>query len=202
MIPQAGKRLRLLVRDARRARRLDHRLGPDPRVRRRQRRGRDLVGRLLQHAAPWLRTRDSRLAHDRLSHGAPQRRPGGARAASNRSAHRRHSDRHPSAGVRHRDADHLAAAAGRARERHREQHHGGDQAAGAGAVHRRRRHAPARGELPSLRAERFHRHPSGRRDRVLRVHRLRRHLDGRRRNEEPAAQPSARHSRRARDLHA
>ena len=59
-----------------------------------------------------------RLAHDRLSHGAPQRRPGGARPAADRAAHRRHSDRHPSAGVRHRDADHLAAAAGRARKRH------------------------------------------------------------------------------------
>ena len=31
MIPQAGQRLRLLVRDARRAGRVDHRLGPDPR---------------------------------------------------------------------------------------------------------------------------------------------------------------------------
>ena len=48
MIPQAGQRLRLFLRDARRAGRVDHRLGPDPRVRGRQRRGRDLVGRLLQ----------------------------------------------------------------------------------------------------------------------------------------------------------
>ena len=48
----AGRqRLRLLLRDARRAGRVDHRLGPDPRIRRRQRRRRDLVGRLLQHTA-------------------------------------------------------------------------------------------------------------------------------------------------------
>ena len=70
-----------------------------------------------------------------------------------------------------------------------------------GAVHRRRRHAPARGELPSVRAQRLHRHPPGRRDRVLRLHRVRRDFDGGRRNQEPAAQPADRHSRRARHLH-
>ena len=39
MIPAGRQRLRLCLRDAGRVRRLDHRLGPDPRVRRRQRRG-------------------------------------------------------------------------------------------------------------------------------------------------------------------
>ena len=57
----AGRqRLRLLVRDARRAGRVDHRLGPDPRVRRRQRRRGDLVGRLLQHAAARVQSDASR----------------------------------------------------------------------------------------------------------------------------------------------
>ena len=70
-----------------------------------------------------------------------------------------------------------------------------------GAVHRRRRDAPQPGELHAVRAERLHRHPSGRGDRVLRLHRLRRDLDGGRGDEEPAAQPADRHPRRPRDLH-
>ena len=60
MIPQAGSAYAYCVRDARRAGRVDHRLGPDPRVRGRQRRGRDLVGRLLQHAAARRRHRRCR----------------------------------------------------------------------------------------------------------------------------------------------
>ena len=44
------KRVRVFVRDARRARGVDHRLGPDPRIRGWQRRGRNFVGRLLQDA--------------------------------------------------------------------------------------------------------------------------------------------------------
>ena len=58
------------------------------------------------------------------------------------------------------------------------------------------------GELPPVRAQRLHRHPSGRRDRVLRLHRLRRDLDRGRGDEEPAAQSADRHSRRPCDLHA
>ena len=113
-------------------------------------------------------------------------------------------DPRPRPGVQHRDADHVAAAARRARERDGQQHHGRHQAVRARAVHRGRRDAPARGELPSVRAERLHRHPSGRGDRVLRLHRLRRHLDGGRgdarirsatcRSASSAAWPSARSS--------
>ncbi len=133
MIPQAGQRLRLLVRDARRARRLDHRLGSDPRVRGRQRRGRDLVGRLLQHAAPRVRPEHSRSG-SRPATGRRSSAPIPAVHGLLQTApqHRRHPDRRPTC---RRSAivmlDHLAAAAGRARERAREQHHGGDQAAGA-----------------------------------------------------------------------
>ena len=57
------------------------------------------------------------------------------------------------------------------------------------------------GELHAVCAERVHRHPSGRGDRLLRLHRLRRDLDGRRGDAEPAAQPADRHSRRPGDLH-
>ncbi len=101
----------------------------------------------------------------------------------------------------HRDADHVAAAAGREGERHRQQHHGRDQAARARAVRRRRRDAPPRGQLSSVRAQRLPRHPPGRGDRLLRLHRLRRDLDGCRRDEEPAAQSADRHSGRPRHLH-
>ena len=58
------------------------------------------------------------------------------------------------------------------------------------------------GQLHAVCAERVHRHPSGRGDRVLRLHRLRRDLDGGRGNAEPAAQPADRHPRRAGGLHA
>ena len=51
MVPVSGLRLHLRLRHARRAGGLDHRLGPDDRVRDRQRRGGHLLGQLLQHAA-------------------------------------------------------------------------------------------------------------------------------------------------------
>ena len=78
------------------------------------------------------------LTH-RLPHGAAQRRSRRARPARHRAAPRRHPDSGQPAGVRHRDADHVAAAARRARELDGQQRHGGHQAAGAGALHRRRR---------------------------------------------------------------
>ena len=119
------------------------------------------------------------------------------------AAHRRHSDRHPHAGVRDRDADHGAAAAGREGERPRQQHHGGDQAAArsalfiaVGATHLH----PA--NYHPFAPNGFTRHPPGRGDRLLRLHRLRRDLDRGRGDEEPAAQPADRHPRRPGDLHA
>ena len=85
--PAGRERVRVLVRDARRGRRVDHRVGPDPRVRRRQCRRRDLVGRLLQIARrrpsllPAARTRirirrdhDAGLAHHGLPYGTAQLR--------------------------------------------------------------------------------------------------------------------------------
>ena len=85
MIPAGGQRLRLLVRDARRAGGLDHRLGPDSGVRRRQRRRGDFVGRLLQVPVRRL-DHVPGVAHDRLPHGAAQSRQGRPRAARHRSA--------------------------------------------------------------------------------------------------------------------
>ena len=61
--------------------------------------------------------------------------------------------------------------------------------------------AHQRRQLHAVRAERLHRHPPGRGDRVLRVHRLRRDFDRGRGDEEPAAQPADRHPGRAGDLH-
>ena len=49
--PGLGQRVHVLLRDARRARGVDHRLGPDPRVRRLDRRRRRRLGRLPQRAA-------------------------------------------------------------------------------------------------------------------------------------------------------
>ena len=143
----------------------------------------------------------SGVADDRLSHGAAQRRPAGPRADRVGAAHPRHPDPPAHPGVRDRRRDHLAAAARCARERDREQHHGGDQAARAGALHRRRRDAPLGRELPSVRAERLHRHPSGRRDRVLRLHRVRRDFHCGRRDARSATESADRDSRRARHLH-
>ena len=48
---------------------------------------------------------------------------------------------------------------------------------GARALHRRRRDEHQPRQLHAVRAQRIHRHPSGRGDRVLRLHRLRRDLD-------------------------
>ena len=177
MIPQAGSAYAYSLRHARRTRGVDHRLGPDPRIRGRQRRGRDLVGRLLQLAASrasasrcrtWLTHgyRTALLSANPDVHGCS--RPRRASPASR-------SSQPP--GVRHRGGRHLAAAARREGERARQQRDGGDQAARARPLHRRRRHAHRPGELHAVRAERLHRHPSGRGDRLLRLHRLRRHLD-------------------------
>ena len=98
--------------------------------------------------------------------------------------------------------DHLAAAARREGERARQQHHGGRSSCwrsalfiAVGATHLNA------GELHAVRAQRLHRHPSGRGDRLLRLHRLRRDLDGGRGDARPAAQPADRHSRRAGHLH-
>ena len=132
-----GLGLHLRLRHARRAGRVDHRLGPDHRVRDRQRRRRDLVVRLLPGAAARARHRHPGVARHRLPHRVPgggaarrARRPrarwptlGAERAArrgsrGDRAAPRRHPDHLQPAGVPHRRAGHRAcwcAASRRAR---------------------------------------------------------------------------------------
>ena len=95
--PHLGLGLHLRLRDARRGGGLDHRLGPDPRVRRRQRGGRDFVVGLLPRAARRLRHLHPRLAVHRLPDGgesgaAPGRAPGAGRRRR-RPRHRRHARR-------------------------------------------------------------------------------------------------------------
>ena len=148
-----GQRVRLFVRHARRNRRVDHRLGPDPRVRRRQRGGRDLVVGLLQVAAERM-DRIPRLAHDRLPNRPAVERCGGAWLAPHGAAPVRHPDPDQRSGLRDRDADHRVAADGRAGERHGEQHHGRHQTAGARSLHRDGDAAHQPGELPPVHAQR------------------------------------------------
>ena len=83
-----------------------------------------------------VRHQPARLPDARLPHGAPQLRSGGPRPAADRAAHRRRAAAAERAGVRDRDADHVAALHRRQGERPRQQHHGRGQAAGAGAVRR------------------------------------------------------------------
>ena len=143
MIPQAGSAYAYYLRDARRARRVDHRLGPRARVRGRQRRGRHLLGRLLHHAdcaasasslPVWLTTgyRTALLSSNPDVHGLLQSAPqiGGIPILVNL----------PAFGIVMvitwlllRGAKESVAC---------QQHHGGDQARGAGALRRRRRDAP------------------------------------------------------------
>jgi len=69
----AATRVRVFVCDARRSRRLGHRLGAHSRVCGRQRRRRDRLGRLLQFAAERLRHRFARMADTRLLEREGQR---------------------------------------------------------------------------------------------------------------------------------
>ena len=81
--PGRGQRLHLCLRHAGRARRLDHRLGPDPRIRRRRHHGGDRLVRLcgelpqgfrhrpagaLRHRAACLRCRGACVVSDRRDH--------------------------------------------------------------------------------------------------------------------------------------
>ena len=110
MVPDLRLGLHLLLRDPGRAGGLDHRLGPDHRVRRRQRRGGHQLGQLLPHPAggfgihipAWLAT-DYRT-------GGEDPRPARERAAPLRRA-----DGLQPAGLRHRRAHHRGAGLGHPR---------------------------------------------------------------------------------------
>ena len=119
--PGLGQRLHLLLRDARRAGRVDHRLGPDPRVRRLGRRRSPSAGASTSTSC------STRSSASRCPSRSPAR-PGTAA---------------PSTCPRSFLVLAVTARADRRRARDaRSQHdHGRDQARRAGAVHRARRHA-------------------------------------------------------------
>ena len=123
-----GERVRLHLRHARGGRRVDHRVGPDSRVRGRQRGRRDLLGRLLHDAAARRRPEPAGVADDRVPHRTPQLQPRHPRPAAGGAARRGRARARERAGLRDRDVHHVAAAARRARELAREQHHGDRQA--------------------------------------------------------------------------
>ena len=115
---------------------MDHRLGPDPRVRRLRRRRRGRLGRLIQHAARprfWSRPSRGTVAASR------GRRP------------------QPAGGI-HRDRDHGATRHRRARERPHQHDHGVHQGRGARDVHRARPDRAQRRQLHALLHRRLQRH--------------------------------------------
>ena len=195
--PDLRQRLHLRLRDPGRARGLDHRLGPDPRVRGRQRGGGDRLVRLLQLAPPLLRGRLPLLALPQLPRrdallpragGGPADRPRPPRGAEPP----RHRDRRP---------DHLGAGPGHAGERVAQQRDGGPEAGGPRPLRGGGRPLPRPAELGALRPQRLARDPPGGGHRLLRLHRLRRGLDRGRGDEGPAAEHAAGHPGLARDLH-
>ena len=156
--PGVGQRLHLRLRHPRRDRRLDHRLGPDPGVRRLGRRGRGRLGRQLQ------------------------RLPG--RRVRRRSCPTRSPTSPEDGGVFNLPAVLVvlaitaAAGARRAGERPGQLRHGRRQAAGADVLHRRRvrrRSAPSN-FTPFFAGRARQRHHRGG-DHLLRLHRVRRGLD-------------------------
>ena len=90
-------------------------------------------GDYFNDAAARLRHRAAGVSHHRLPHGAAQLQPRRARAARDGAADCRHPVLVNMPAFAHRDADHVAPAAGREGELERQQRHGGHQAARAGA---------------------------------------------------------------------
>ena len=127
--PGLGQRVHLRLRDAGRARRVDHRLGPDPRVRRGGGRGRRRLGRLPEVAAGLA------LRHHH---------PGVDRRAARRRRHRQPARRLPRA--RRVGAAHLR----RARERAHEHLHGHHEGRHPHLLRRRRRGIDQRRQLLAL----------------------------------------------------
>ncbi len=196
MVPGLRLRLHLLLRDARGARRLDHRLGPDHRVRDRQRRGRDLLGELLQHASARASASTCRLADDRLHDGARERCRTSSPPRRTSSASRSSSTSWPFAIVA---LDHHRPGLGHPRVRALQLLDGrrsSSSSSGSSSSSSFKYVKPE--QLDALRAERLRRDRLRRGDHLLRLHRLRRRLDGRRGAPQPAAGHADRHHRLAR----
>ena len=154
--PGRGQRLHLLLRDDGRADRVDHRLGPDPRVLRLGRGRRGRLGPVLQRAAR-----------------QPVRRHA---AGVDRRPARRWRRGQPAGGV-HRARHHRGALLRHPRERARQHDHGDRQARDPRARPRARRHRVHQRQPHAVHAGGHRRHGDGRVGDLLRLHRLRRRLD-------------------------
>ena len=158
--PGLGQRLHLLLRHARRARGVDHRLGPDPRVRRCRSPPSRSAG------APTSTSCSTRCSASRCRTSIATRP---ARRAARSTSRRRSSCSPITAVLMHR----------RARVRAHQHDHGVLQARGAAAVPRARRHRVHGGQLLAVlrRGRGLRRHRDGGHADLLRLHRLRRRLD-------------------------
>ena len=179
--PHRGQRLRLRLRDPGRDHRLDHRVGPDPRVRGR-------VHDRLRRLERLLPEHPGRLRHPPppVDDRRPQRGAGG--------------DHQPARGD-HRPPHHRPPGQGGPGERPLQRRHRDHQAGGGAVLHRGGR-APREGrELASLRPLRMGGHHGRGGGGLLRLHRLRRGLHHGRGGQEPQARPAHRHHLLAGRLH-
>ena len=179
--PGLGQRVHVRLRDARRARGLDHRLGPDPRVRRVGGRGGRRLGRQPQRV-PRQHVRLRAAGFDRdVARG------------------RRHLQL---AGGGDRARGDVPALARGARDREGQLHHGHRQAVGPGVLHRRGlQRSVQRRQSVAVRARGRRRGGDRGVGDLLRLYRLRRGLDRRRGGQRAQARSAAGHHRLAGDLH-
>ena len=108
--PAGGERLRVPVRHAGGADRVDHRVGFDPGVRGRQHCGRDRVERLFHVAAQRVWHPSAGLPDSRLPDGAPQFRPGDPRPPAERPAGRGRAASPERSRLHDRHADYVACS--------------------------------------------------------------------------------------------
>ncbi len=180
--PGRGQRVFVFVRDDGRADRLDHRMGPGARIRRRRCRGRSrMVGLPYRHPAG---ARDPSAGCDN-----PRARVGARRD-------------HQSARAADRDAHHVRAVHRHLGECANQFGHRRHQARSDRRRYHRRRILRPAGELESVCADGMVGRDEGRGRNFLRLHRLRRGLDRGGRSRRSESRPAARHPRFAVRLHA
>ena len=183
--PDCRQRLHLFVRDARRDLRLDHRLGPDSRIRGQQRRRSGGFRRIYESATGGLRSQFARqMGESRV----------GRRAMDRRLLQ--------SAGISDRLHSHAAAGARSEGIGRDQQHHGRGQDRRDSDFPGRRRNAGEARELDALRAFGLCRNRHRRRDRFLHLHRIRLGLNRRGRIAQSAKRFALRHHHVADRLHA
>ena len=174
--PGFGQRLHVRVRDARRAGRLDHRLGPDPRVRRVGRRGGGGLGRLpAEPARLAVRHQPARL----------DLRPAGRRGQLQPAGDVPRPGRDGGADLRH------------PRKRAGQHDHGRRQDPDPRVLHPRGLRLDQRRQLLAVGPERCERHGRRGRSHLLRLHRVRRGVDVGRGGDERPTRPADRDHRLA-----